>query len=140
MNSKQQFMIETYQCPGCTCGSDISCFEPGDNLECGKHVPGTFGNQGIGVFLLGMPTGFCRVKGKKQLRIFNDVAKNDPDHSWSYDKFNIPVWKFLDKHNNTIVRGMCPRIDFSWIHIYMGDRRNDINCFEIVQTDLDKMD
>ena len=41
MDDIQKDMIETYQCPGCVCGYNISCFEKSDSLACGKHVPAT---------------------------------------------------------------------------------------------------
>lgn len=135
MDEKQKFMVENYQCAGCVCGSDISCFEKSDSLACGKHVSGTTGYPAVGRFFLGLPKGFCRFSGENDIHIYKDLT-----HDWKYDKFNIPVWKHLDEHGNTLVRGMCPRIDSGWIHIYIGDWIAKINCLEITKTDIDEMD
>jgi len=136
METKQKLMVETYQCPGCVVGGDISCFEPSETLACGKHVPGTMGFPAIGRFFLGLPKGFCRFTNNgTKLHIYKDLENN-----WGYDKFNIPVWKHLDEHGNTLVRGMCPRLDFTWIHVFVGNKINDINCLEITKSDMEEMD
>jgi hypothetical protein len=129
--------IETYQCPGCVCGSDISCYIKGYYLECASHVAGTT-ISGIGRILLGMPTGFCRlgVCGKIELLMHRTKESSE----YTYDMFNIPVWKYLDKHGNTLVRGLSPRINKPWIHIYLENCMNQIDCIEITQKDVDEMD
>ena len=136
MDDKQKFMIETYQCPGCVGGCDIECFEKSDSLACGKHVAGTTIMPRIGRIFLGLPTGFCRFcRDETKIHIYKDLK-----HDWVYDKFNIPVWQHLDEHGNTLVRGISPRLDFTWIHIYIGDWLHRIICQEITQTDIDEMD
>jgi len=138
MNEKIKKIIETYQCPGCVTGGDTSCYEKGDNLECSKHGSGTLGS-GIGMFYLGLPKAFCRIGFIKQesfcLYIFENIEKG-----WGYDKFNIPVWKHLDKHGNTLVRGLSPRINHPFLHIFIGDYLKEIDCLEITQEDIDEMD
>lgn len=140
MDKIQQMMIETYQCPGCCIGGDVECVETGHNLECSRHVPGTIGG-GIGIFFLGLPKGFCRlgvsVSENYKIHIFKNL-----ESVWGkgYDKFNIAVWKHLDEHGNTLIRGLLPRINQPFIHIIIGDHVKKINCYEITKKDLTEMD
>jgi hypothetical protein len=122
-------IIEEYQCPGCVCGCDISCYKKGyddDSIECSKHV---------GRIFLGMPIGFNRLGMCKETKIH---IFEKP--SWEYGMFNIPVWKFLDKNGNTLLRGLCPRTNYPWIHILIGNHLDKIDCLEITQKDIDGMD
>ena len=92
MQKKIKNIIEEYQCPGCVCGSDITCFEKNDiGIGCGKHVVGTMAT-GRGRFLLGMPTGFNRIGYEQEFKPF--IYKTFESSDWKYNKFNIPVWKY----------------------------------------------
>ncbi|GAB4343138.1 MAG: hypothetical protein Kow0089_18730 [Desulfobulbaceae bacterium] len=128
--------VETYQCPGCVHGSDISCYEKGDSLACNKHVAGTTISF-IGRIFLGLPKGFNRlgVCDDTKINIFKTV-----EDGWGFDFLNTPVWKYLDEHGNTLVRGLCPRINTPFIHVFLGNHINDIDCYEITADDLDGMD
>jgi hypothetical protein len=136
MDEIQKKFIETYQCPGCVCGSDVSCFEVGNQLECGKHVAGTR-ISGIGRVFLGMTKGFNLLGSADNLKITGFKRLKD---GWGFDKFNIPVWKFKDDHGNTIVRGLSPRINEPFLHIFMEDCIGYIDCLEITVADMDEMD
>ena len=129
--------VEEYQCPGCVCGSNIECYEKGEDLACGKHVAGTTVFPQIGRVFLGMPTGFNRlgVNGNMKINIFQELKD-----AWNYDMFNIPVWKHLDKHGNTLVRGLCPRTNWSFLHVILCDCTADIDCHEITEEMMKKMD
>lgn len=137
MKKEIKKFIENYQCPGCVCGSDISCVESGDGLECGKHVPGTMVYPGVGTIFLGLGTGFNRVGSVNEMRI---KCFNKPSDGWGFDKYNVPVWKYLDDKGNTIVRGMSPRINAPFLHIFLGNHIDEIECLEITNEDLDGMD
>ena len=128
--------VEEYQCPGCVCGSDITCYEKSDNLACEKHCVGTL-ISGVGKIFLGMPKGFNRLgfMDKTKIYIFEKLTDG-----WGYDKFNIPVWKYLNEHNNTVVRGICPRTNYAWIHIFLENCIDKIECLEITKNDIDEMD
>lgn len=129
--------IEEYQCPGCARGSDKSCYvSENDMLECTKHAAGTT-TPGIGSFFLGMPTGFNRLGSKDKLKI-NIFAKLTD--GWGYSKFNVPVWKYLDEHGNTLVRGLCPRINNPFLHIFLENCIDKIDCLEITKDDMNVMD
>lgn len=136
MDEKIKNVIEEYQCPGCVCGSNITCYEKGDSLECKKHVAGTTISH-IGQIFLGLPKGFNRLgfADRTTISIFESL-----EDGWGYDHFNIPVWKHLDKLGNTLVRGICPRINMPWVHIFIGDWTSIIDCIEITQKHLDEMD
>ena len=115
--SKTKDIIEIYQCPGCVVGSDIECYEEGFNIECTKHITGTSISQ-IGTIFLGLPKGFNRKSVFKDMKINIFETFETFEKGWKYDKFNIPVWKYLDEHKNTIVRGLSPRINMPFIHIF----------------------
>jgi len=134
MNVKE--LVELYQCPGCVSGGDTSCYEKSDNLECKKHVCGTV-IPGIGHIYLGLPIGFCRKGPFEELKINIFTC---PEVGWGYDKLNVPVWKHLDEHGNTLVRGMNPRINCTFIHVFMGDHMDSIDCLEITSLDISEMD
>lgn len=136
MEDKQKIAIEDYQCSGCVSGSDIECFEKGDHLECGKHSSGTI-CSGIGHIFLGMPTGFDRSGPFKdmKIKIFDSFEKG-----WCYDKFNIPVWKYKNENNHILVRGILPRINQPFLHIFLEDCLNKIACLEITKEDIELMD
>lgn len=128
--------VERYQCPGCVCGSDTSCYAEGLDFGCSKHCPGTV-ISGAGKILLGMPKGFNLFEShyKVTISIFEKF-----EYGWGYNKFNVPVWKHLDNNGNTLVRGVCPRISLPWIHIFLGNHMSKIDCIEISKEDMRKMD
>lgn len=136
MDEQQKKFVETYQCPGCVCGSDIKCFGEGSGIECGKHVAGTLVGS-VGKIFLGLPTGFCRIGPVERMKIFGFKSPSD---GWGYDKLNIPVWKHKDEHGNTLVRGISPRINSPFIHIFLGDHLSEIDCVEITDDDINGMD
>ena len=133
MEAKIKRAVETYQCPGCVCGCDITRYE-GDGGECTKHVPGTIANYGT--FFLGMPKGFNRLGLNKEtkINIFNKLS------DFSYDRFNVPVWKYLDENGNTLVRGMQPRWNFPFLHIFLEDCSERIGGIEITKEDIEQID
>ena len=106
-------------------------------IGCGKHYAGTTGS-GIGNFFLGMPKGFNRLGSDKDLRpiIFNTFESCNS----YYDMWNITVWKYLSKDGHTFVRGIMPRKSEPFIHIFLEDCIDKINCLEISQNDIDNMD
>lgn len=147
MSDTQTILVQTYQCPGCTLGSDISCgsFQQ-DNFHqgsaCSAHVAGT-SILGLGLILLGMPKGFnrlgCHTSSQCPVCIWDSFE--DFLNLWGdYDNLNVPVWKFLDKNGNTLVRGISPRNNRPFIHIFSGDVRDRISCLEITAADVTEMD
>lgn len=138
MDKKTKEIIERYQCPGCVCGSDISCYKKdNDGVGCDRHCAGTTIMPQIGRIFLGLPNGFCRLGKCENIKIsiFDEFEKG-----WEYDKFNVPAWKHLDEYGNTLVRGICPRLNNPWIHIFIGNHLDKIDCLEITQKDIDGMD
>jgi len=139
METKIKLAIEKYQCSGCIFGSDISCFESNSEggIGCGKHYAGTV-EAGIGRIFFGMPKGFNRLGDYPKLKpnIYNTFESSN----WKYDMWNIPVWKYLSKEGHTFVRGIIPRRNESFIHVFLENCINKINCVEITQADIDKMD
>jgi hypothetical protein len=138
MEKKFQKAIEEYQCSGCVSGSDIECFKNHDGgIGCGKHHAGTIA-PGIGNFFLGMPKGFDRLGENTKMKPY--MFENWESFDWGYDKFNIPVWKFKNENGHTLVRGMMPRRNESFIHIILEDCIDKIECRELTQEDIDEMD
>lgn len=138
MKEKVKKAIEEYQCSGCISGHNIECFEKCDTgIGCGKHYAGTHIMPMVGKIFLGLPKGFNRLGKTDDMKpyIFNDL-----NGCGKYDKFNIPVWKHLDKNGNTIVRGLKPRLNTPFIHIILKDSLSEIDCLEITNKDLEEMD
>lgn len=136
MDKEIKKFVETYQCPGCVCGSNTSCFQNGDGIECGNHVAGTL-ITGIGKIFLGMQKGFNRIGPVELMKIYGFKTLKD---ARNYDKFNIPVWKYKDEYDNTIVRGLSPRINSPFLHIFLCDCISEIKCYEITNDDIADMD
>lgn len=132
METKFKNAIEEYQCPGCVVGSDVSCFEinSNDGVGCGKHH--------VGNFFLGMPRGFNRLGEYTKLK--PNIYDTFESSEWKYDMWNIPVWKHLSKDRHTFVRGIMPRKNEPFLHIYLENCIDKINCLEITQEDIDGMD
>lgn len=140
MKRKIKNAIEEYQCSGCVIGGDVSCFAVNQSggIGCGKHHAGTIVYPGVGNIFLGMPKGFNRLGEYTKLKpnIYETFEASD----WKYDMFNIPVWKYLSPDGHTFVRGMIPRRNDSFIHIFLEDCIDKINCLEVSQEDIDGMD
>lgn len=135
LNPITKAAVEEYQCPGCVCGSDISCYEKSSiGMGCGKHVTGTIMFP-IGTIALGMPKGFDRMgESMRSIEIFKDAGE------FAYNNLNIPVWKYLDDNGNTLVRGLSPRINKPFLHVILGNRIKDIDCFELTSDFLETID
>lgn len=130
--------VEEYQCSGCVCGSDTGCYEGQEgSLSCGKHVAGTNIFPHVGRIFLGLPNGFNRFGSSDNLKMHVFQSLSD---GWGYDLFNIPVWKHLNSNGHTIVRGMSPRINDPWIHIFLGNYIGEIDCLEVTDSDIEGMD
>lgn len=142
MNDEIKKAIEKYQCSGCVCGSSIDdgCFVEENGTQCSKHCPGTTIIPIIGRIFLGMPKGFCRMGFQNDLKINIFESFESLKKTWEYDKYNIPCWKHFNKSEHTIVRGLSPRINSPFLHVILEDCRNQINCVEITEEDLEGMD
>ena len=142
MNENIKNGVEEYQCPGCTSGRNISCYKKSENsIACGEHRAGT-AITFIGKIFLGMPIGFNRLGvelggGENMpIEIFESFEKRD----WDYNKWNIPVWKHLNENGHTFVRGLSPRTNRPFLHIFLKDCMNRIDCFEVTQELINEMD
>jgi len=135
--------ITHYQCAGCVNGPALSCYEKHSvGSGCGKHMAGTFLHPGGHVFP-GMPKGFCRLGpiGFAQQPTTLVIFKSWAEANDFYDKWNIPVWKYLnEKSGHTFVRGMHPRNNMPFLHVYMENVIDKINCFTVDQDMIDFMD
>ena len=139
MKEKIKKAIENYQCSGCVEGSNIECFKKSDSgVGCGKHCAGTRMSNAGRIFL-GMPKGFCRLGQDKKFPMEINIFEKLED-GWGYDKLNVPVWKYLDEHGNTLVRGLSPRINKPFLHVFLEDSIPTINCLEITKIYIDEMD
>ena len=139
MKNKFKLAVEQYQCPGCVAGCDTTCFsEHETGIGCGKHCAGTIIFPGIGNVFLGMPKGFNRLGEFTHMipLVFNTFESSE----CPYDKYNIPSWKFLSKDGHTFVRGLMPRRNEPFMHIYLENCIDKIDCLELTQDDIDYMD
>ncbi len=128
--------ISEYQCYGCSMCYD-DCYEPWDEkiIACKNHNAGTLMSN-AGIIFLGLPKGFCRIGPVKNMII--EIFKNfDGMH---YDKFNIPVWKYKNENNHVIVRGIRPRLNQPFLHIFLENCIDKIKCLEIYDIDINLMD
>lgn len=135
--------IKRYQCPGCIYGNeingnDITCYEKRDHLGCVNHT-GFLISGDMGSVFFGMPNGF-NIRGMVidlKIKIFNF---EDFNLGFGYSKSAIPVWKYLDEYGNTLVRGLCPKNNRPFLHIFIGDCMDKIDCLEITHKDIEEMD
>lgn len=141
MEKKLKNAIEEYQCSGCIVGGDISCFKKNtivpESVGCGNHSPGTM-ISGIGTIFLGMPKGFNRLGQQENMKIF---MFDDFDSSEvGYNMWNVPTWKHLNELGHTLVRGLRPRKNEAFLHIFLENCMDKINCLEITEEQISKMD
>ena len=139
LSEKQIQAIEQYQCSGCAVGCNISCYKkrtgnPFD-IGCESHYSGTMISS-IGKIFLGMPKGFNRL-GKNEKTIIS--IYDTYEKYGSYNTWNIPVWKYLE-NGHTFVRGISPRVNSPFIHVFLEDCMEKINCTEITKDIHDFMD
>jgi hypothetical protein len=93
--------------------------------------------SGVGTLFLGMPKGFMRLGPIQTEHMHLFIFEDD----WGFfDKFNIPVWRYLDEHGNTLVRGLSPRVNVPFLHIYLKDIRDKVNCLELTKAEVEAMD
>ena len=140
MNENIKSAVEAYQCPGCVVGCDIECYEKSVcSSSCQKHVAGTT-ILGLGKIFLGMPKGFNRLGqcDKLEVEIFTNL--DEGNRLWSYNKLNVPIWKHRNKLGHTFIKGICPRINKTFIHIFLEDCMDKIDCIEITNNDINEMD
>lgn len=136
MDNDVREAIKVYQCHWCIFeDEDGDCYKNDEDEGCSKHRPG-FAIGGIGFIFSGLPKGFNRTGNclETKIYIFRTLADG-----WEYNKFNVPVWKHLDDKGNTIVRGICPRLNEPWVHIFLSDCLDDIDCIEISKADIEIM-
>lgn len=140
METKFKIAVEKYQCPGCVSGCDISCFETNETggIGCGKHHAGTLVLPGVGNIFLGIPKGFNRLGEYKSMK--PNIYETFEGSEWTYDKWNVPIWKYLSADKHTFVRGICPRVNRPFLHIFLEDCIEKIDCLRIYQDDVDGMD
>jgi len=137
MKAKIKKAIEEYQCPGCVTGCDVSCFENyHSGVGCGKHHAAMI-LPGVGKIFLGIPKGFCRLGEYTKLKPHIYTVLDD--HG-KYDMWNIPTWKHKNEAGHTLVRGLMPRRNEPFLHIYLEDCLDKIDCLEISKEDIDGMD
>lgn len=117
---------------------EMDC-EPNENggVGCGHHFAGTVVGL-LGKIFLGLPKGFNRLGVYEGLK--PNIYEKFEDSEWKYNKWNIPVWKFLNKDGHTLVRGFMPRLSEPFIHVFLEDCMAKINCLEITQADVEEMD
>lgn len=144
MTNKQ--MVEAFQCPGCVCGSDVTCGHyKWDSvwLRCTSHVLGTM--RGLGnSFALGLPKGFCKpgwdfTKDPPRSRNTIDVRLWTTGTAPDWDSFNVAVWA-LERDGFLFVRTFAPRVNITWVDVIEGGTLAMVPLAINVATFLDQMD
>lgn len=144
MNSIMIKAVSTYQCPGCMRGTEAESCESADirATGCEAQSSGTLGS-GIGNFAMGLPRGFNRFGNSPERKFaihpsYEDMIQKAPNF---LTIFNIPAWKHLDEHGNTIVRWFSPRINYGYSTVTLGDCREKFpNAVEITAEMIEDMD
>ena len=133
--------VKEYQCPGCMKGSFEQCFnQKSGSIGCSNHCPGTIMIPS-GKLFLGMPKGFMRLGSVEGMPLDLYASFKQKDNVYgTYDKWNVPTWKHLDEHGNTLVRGHSPRTNATFTHVILGDCRDKIDCFEVSAEMVEGMD
>lgn len=148
-----KYFSEKYLCAGCVNGtSPDSCKQYKEHPEnkifrdkgpgCIGHVCGT-SILGLTGLMLGFPKGFNLVpEGYK-------FSQDGNHHTISYcflitprtfDYLNIPVWKHLDEHGNTIVKILSPRTCRILVDVILGNHMDQINCHELTREMMENID
>lgn len=139
MNENILKSVELYQCPGCIHGHNTSCFIRNSiGVGCGKHSAGTYMFRGVGHIFLGLPKGFNRLGSFVDFKPL--IFETYSDRDVRYDMWNTPVWKYKNEYGHTLVRGFSPRKNEPFLHIFLEDCLDEIDCFEITQEHVDYMD
>ena len=132
-------VIKGLQCVGCASGDYPTCFAQSSiGIGCKNHVAGTMVSS-IGRIFLGLPKGFNRLGECDNLKLF--IFENQAQHieQCSYDKWNVPVWKY-QYGNYVLVRGFMPRLNKGFLHIILDGQIGEIKCYEVTESDIDAMD
>ncbi len=130
--------IKKYQVPGAVGDFDENNFTSQEGTVGWEgHVAGTY-ITGIGKIFLGMPKGFCRVGffDTMELRIFKDY---DAYNNFYPLPYNVPAWKHF-YGENTLVRGLSPRVNCPFLCVILGNCLKDLNCIEISKEEIKGMD
>ncbi len=136
MTEEHKKAIGEYQCSGCVNGPALSCFEKTEfGVGCGKHIAGTI-IPPFGYVFLGLPKGFNRLGPKNDMKPFIYDKLED---QWTFNKFNVPVWKYKNEHGHTLVRYLQPRNNNPGLSIFLEDCLDKIDCLEISKEDVDFM-
>jgi hypothetical protein len=119
-------MVNEFQCPGCTCGSDtqncnaykLENLETAGGQRCANHSAGTIA-MGLGFINLGLPKGFCRVRKpytKSYKNNYTNIRLIENPQEFKEDKFNVAVWA-MEKDGYLFIRTYSPRIDATFVDI-----------------------
>ena len=140
MKDKIKKAVQEYQCTGCVSDWEDNCYKRTDenNAACLNHQPGTLIIPNVGRVYLGLPHGFNRLGSYDTMKI--NVFEKFSDCNWDYSKWNIPVWKHLNDNKHTLVRGLSPRINTPFLHIFLENCMDKIDCIEITKDDVTLMD
>jgi hypothetical protein len=133
-------LIKEYQCPGCI-GCDKFEDQGDAGSGCMNHHAATIVYPTVGKIFLGMPKGFDRLGAVERMPLNIFLSYDDMvNQEMIVDDLNVPVWKYLDKNGNTLIRGFRPRINDPFLFVIGGDCRDKFDCLEITEEHLEKMD
>jgi hypothetical protein len=128
-------LVEKFQCPGCTNGSNTRCgsyksegFDNGG--RCASHVPGT-AILGVGTFSLGLPKGFNRLSPPPVMQERHHYA---PLVLWpagthgGFNRLNMAVWAMEGTKGDKgflFVRVVEPRVGRVRVDVIEGGKLDD---------------
>ena len=137
------------QCNFCVCQSkenknDYTCWE---EAKMGIQCKGFLADERFGLTgaLVGLPRGFSRMGPMTEdgIIIFQDfTAFTKVFPGGNYTRGNVAVWKyFYEKEGWTLVRGLSPRLNKPFLHIFLENCMDKIpGALTIAQTEVDAKD
>lgn len=140
--------MKKIQCDFCVTRNRIKngefpCFSSKDKNRMGLQCDDCFPDRAT-KSVIGLPRGFS-ILGECEncLIIFQDYSQFTKEFPGGrYTRGNVPVWKYFDVKNSwTIVRGLSPRINAPFIHVFLENCLDKIpGALNITQAEVDSMD
>lgn len=91
-----------------------------------------------GRIFLGMPKGFNRLGPLEDMKLWVYSGVDESVHE--INMFNVAVWKHLDEHGNTLIRGYRPRTNTPFLWVILGNHMDRFECREITKEEVAEMD
>ena len=138
-----------FQCGFCTyndCLGTEDCFEPSKiGVGCDKCTFARVHSSRLEDDIrTGLPAGFNQMGSvgiyDDHIYIFPSWSTLMTDFHTEYNRRNVPVWKYLTKDGCTIVRGLQPRNNKPFTHVFLEDVMDKVKCITITEEEVKEME